>query len=283
MQLLCDLHTHSVFSDGSCTPCEIIEEAENKNLKAVALCDHNTVNGLSMFMKAAENKKLNAVCGVELSTDYGKKQLHILALFVNEKNFQQVTDFVSALAKRKIESNLQLERNLRKGGYNISLENIINKTANGQVNRANFASELLEKGYVNSIDEAFKTLLNEKYGFYKPPKRLDVFESIDFIRSIHSVPVLAHPFLNLEEKELYEFLPKAKDSGLLAIETYYSLFGKDLTEKAETLAQRFSLLKSGGSDYHGKIKPNIFLGSGKGDLKVPFQVYTDLLEVSKNI
>lgn len=283
MQLLCDLHTHSVFSDGSYTPCEIIEEAENKNLKAVALCDHNTINGLPMFMKAAENKKLNAVNGVELSTDYGQKQLHILALFVKEMYFSQINDYVSDLAKRKVESNLELERNLRKGGYNISLEKIIEKTPDGQVNRANFAAELLEKGYVKSVDEAFKTVLKEENGYYIPPKRLDVFETIDFIRSIHCIPVLAHPFLNLQEKELLEFLPQAKDCGLLAIETYYSLFDKKLSAKAMDIANRFSLAKSGGSDYHGKLKPDISLGSGKGNLRIPFKVYTDLFDISQKI
>lgn len=272
--MACDLHTHSVFSDGTCTPAEILDEAEALGLSAVALTDHNAVNGLPDLMAAAEGRRLTVIPGVEISTDYckpdgSKTELHLVALFVRADQYDTVMVKVGEMMRRKEESNQRLVEGLRAAGYQLDYGELKRSTAGGFVNRAVVAASLMEKGYVSSIDEAFARLLSPKHGFYEPPKRLDVFEVIRFIREIGAVSVLAHPFLNLSGEELEAFLEKAAPAGLDAMEVYYSTYDDEQTALAAELVGRYGLLPSGGSDYHGRNKPDIALGSGKGNLRVP--------------
>jgi len=266
---VCDLHTHSVFSDGTYTPEQIIREAEKIGLSAVALCDHNTAAGLPRFLEAAKNSKVEAVAGVEFSCEYMGKELHILGLFMSPLHFESINELVSDLAKRKEKSNADLVSNLAKAGYVLELESIKAGTPNGQINRAHIAAALMEKGYVSSVKEAFDKLLHPQFGFFTPPRRPEAYEMIEYIKDIGAAPVLAHPFLNLSVGELHEFLPEAKKKGLVGMETVYSLFGNEESECAASLALKYGLLPSGGSDFHGSIKPDIALGSGKGNISVP--------------
>lgn len=271
MEKLCDLHTHSVYSDGTLTPSEILRLAQDLNLSAVALCDHNTVSGLPDFLKASKNLNIKAVCGAEFSCEFLGKEVHLLGLFIKEEQFDAVTKKVQVLAERKEQSNRQLTRSLRRAGYQIDYDELKSASAGGQVNRANIAAKLTSLGYTKSPDEAFKTLLLEKHGHYLRPRLLDVFEMIEFLTTIGSASVLAHPFLNLSDTELVEFLPRAKKSGLLGLETLYPKFSNAQTERLRALCREFCLLQSGGSDFHGTNKPDISLGVGRGDLAVPYE------------
>ena len=170
--------------------------------------------------------------------------------------------------RRKEESNRQLAEALVAAGYEVDY-NAIRKAHQGVINRAHFAVALTEKGYTASVREAFATLLSPEAGFYKEPERLGAFDILDFIRSIGAVSVLAHPFLNLDEEGLRLFLPQAKQHGLCAMETLYSLFSEEESAKAKALCLEFGLLESGGSDYHGSNKPDLTLGKGKGNLAIP--------------
>ncbi len=266
----CDLHTHSIYSDGTYTPKEIIDSAVNIGLSAVALCDHNTVDGLHDFLSAANNKNIQAIAGAEFSVDYNGTELHLLGLYIPENNFDKVTDLMNDVNRRKMQSNLDLIESLNRVGYKIDYDTIKNSTPNGKFNRAHIAAELTKKGYTNSIKEAFDTLLSPSSGHYKEPKRLRFFEMIDFIKSIDAVPVLAHPFLNLTKSELKNLLPPAKKQGLVGMECYYSLYSTTTTKEAVELAEEFELKCSGGSDFHGDNKPDIKLGIGKGNLKTPY-------------
>ena len=259
----CDLHTHSNFSDGTYTPAELIDEAVRLGLSAIALTDHNCISGLAEFKSAAEGKPINAVPGVEFSTDYGETELHIVALFIKEESYEKINALVDDLKKRKEKCNLELIERLNAGGYIIDLEKLHGESR-GQINRAHIAHQLMMAGYVKSIEEAFDTLLSKNGKFYTQPKRLDVFEVIKFIKSIGAVSVLAHPFLNLSEPELREFLPKAKAAGLHAMETLYSKFDDETTALARKIASEYGIFESGGSDFHGWRKPGIELGTGRG-------------------
>ena len=143
------------------------------------------------------------------------------------------------------------------------------KTPDGYVNRAVIAAEMLRLGYVDSVQQAFSRWLSPKHGYFVPPQRLDAFEAIRFIKSIGAVAVLAHPFLNLDEAGLREFLTEAKQAGLDGMEVRYPLFDREQTELAGAIAREFGLLPSGGSDFHGANKPHISLGTGRGELAVP--------------
>ena len=274
----CDLHTHSTYSDGTFSPSQIVAEGLRKKLRAVALTDHNTVAGLPEFLKAAEGTGLKGIPGVEISTGYNNQEVHIVGLFLRQEHYGELGRFLDVINRRKEKSNRELVTALREARYALNYEEI-RERHQGNVNRAVIAAELIEKGYLTDRKEAFRGILSAKNGLYRPPDRIPAFEAIHFLSSIHAVPVLAHPYLSLTEEALRTFLPEAKSSGLAAMETHYSTFTPQMTEAAQSLASEFGLLESGGSDFHGGNKPDIQLGSGKGDLAVPYSFVQSLAAV----
>ena len=281
MDRYCDLHTHSVFSDGTYTPEALLREAEERNLAAIALTDHNTVAGLPDFLTAAKGKTVEAVPGVEFSTDYNGIELHILALYLKTEYFSQVMDLMEDYHRRKDQSNADLVLALNKAGYQISYEKIKASTPEGQVNRALIATELMKMGYVASVQEAFKRLLNPKHGYYVPPRRHTPKEMLSIIHDLGAVSVLAHPYLNLKQDQLVVFLENAVKQGLQGMEVLYSTYDEETTALALDTAAAFGLQCSGGSDFHGETKPDIRLGEGRGGLKVPADYHEQLRRMRK--
>ena len=281
MERYCDLHTHSVFSDGTYTPAQLLDEAQQRNLTAIALTDHNTVAGLPDFLAAAAGKRVEAVPGVEFSTDYNGTELHILALYLKPEYFGQVTDLMDDYNRRKDQSNADLVAALNRAGYQIDYDKIKAATPKGQVNRALIAAELMHMGYVESVQEAFKRLLSPKHGYYTPPRRHTPQQMLGIIRDLGAVSVLAHPYLNLKQDQLVPFLDDAVKQGLQGMEVYYSTYDRVTTELAVATAAAYKLLPSGGSDFHGDTKPDIHLGVGRGELKVPAAVLEGLRRLLK--
>ncbi len=279
--MICDLHIHSIYSDGTSTPCEIIEKSIELGISAIGLTDHNTVDGLPFFEEAALGKNIDIVLGTEFSVDYNGKELHLLGLFINPEHFNKISALMSDVMELKEQSNIDLVSALVAAGFDLDYNEIKRNTPNGKTNRAHIATAMMNKGYVSSVNEAFKTYLSKDGIYYKEPKRIDVFEMIDFIKSIGAVSVLAHPFLNLSEEELSSFLPIAKQRGLDGMECYYSLYDDETITASLWLADKFGLLPSGGSDFHGSRKPDIELGIGKGNLKIPYEWYLELKKKSK--
>lgn len=275
-QYFCDLHTHSTFSDGTDTPTELIKKAEAANLAAVALTDHNSISGLSEFLNAAKDSKVIGVPGAEFSTEHNGKELHVVGLFIQEEHYQKVRDFCDSVRKSKENSNRLLIENLMNAGYNVKYEELVSYAQSDNINRAVIAGYLIERGIIKDRKEAFSTLLAKDGGYYVPSKRPSTYETIQFIKSIGAVAVLAHPFLDMNYEEVKAFLPEAKRYGLDAIETDYSTYDGYETNCAKELASESGLLFSGGSDYHGKAKTLIRLGVGKGNLKVPMSYYKEL-------
>lgn len=274
---ICDLHSHSTYSDGSYTPEEIVKEAKKIGLSAIALTDHNTTAGLKEFQEAGIKYGIETVQGTELSTSNGVKQLHILALFLNPKNYQAVEDRTSTYDKEKTKSNITLINNLQNAGYDITFDEVQKLLPNKAFNRAHVAKVLLKKGYINSIEESFKTLLHKSNGLYIPPKLLDTCETIGFIKNLGAIPVLAHPLRNMSCEELDKFLPDAIDAGLVGMEIMHSKYSPNMFEGAKELQEKYNILPSGGSDFHGTTKPNILLGRGiNNNLKIPYDFYENL-------
>lgn len=265
----CDLHSHSTFSDGTFTPTQIVGEALRKELRAVALTDHNTITGIPEFLEAAAETSLEAIPGVEITTCFLGRELHILGLFLEEAHWEELEDFLRAINQRKEKSNLHLIASLNRAGYELRYDEILERHR-GNINRAVIASEMLKKGYVQSIEAAFRGVLSVRAGHYIPAQQVHAFDTIRLLRSIHTVPVLAHPFVSMSEEALYAFLPEAKALGLAAMETQYSTYTPETAAMARAVAREFSLLESGGSDFHGQNKPSIHLGTGTGSLEVPY-------------
>lgn len=277
MEKLCDLHTHSTYSDGTYSPIQLIAEAERVGLSAIALTDHNTLTGLPEFLSAAETSSVEAIPGIEFSTDYMEMELHIVCLFIKPEHYPTITEITDEINRRKQQSNIDLIDKLRQAGFDISYDRIKATMPQGEPNRALIGAELMRLGYVTSVKEGFQKLLGAKCGYYTPPKHIDAFELISIIRNLGAVPILAHPFLSIkDEQQLEVFLAKAAACGLLGIETRYPLFSDEQTSSLEILARKYGLAQSGGSDFHGENKPDIRLGSGKGALQVPLSFLNDL-------
>ncbi len=276
----CDLHTHTLHSDGSFTPAELVSAAREKDL-IIALTDHNTVSGLGDFLFEAERQGVTAVGGVELSTVYGGREFHLLGLFVEPEYYRRVEELCTEYHKLKEQSNIDLIDKLRALGYDISYGEIQKRNIKGRVNRAHIAAELIERGYVGSVPEAFDMLLDEKCGIYTPPPRLKIEDAIAFLREIRALPVLAHPLKEIGADELRKMLPTLKECGLVGIETMHSSYSEEMIEVSKVIASEFGLLESGGSDFHGSIKPGVELGVGKGNLDISDKIYYDFLKLKE--
>lgn len=277
MNSFCDLHTHSHYSDGTYSPEQLIQAAREIGLSAVALTDHNTVDGLPEFVEAARNTPVEAVPGVEFSTEYGGRELHILGLFIEPRHYDAVNARLDQFLQQKNESNKLLVENLCNAGLDLNYEKIKEEAA-GFINRAVIGAEMVRLGYCESVKAAFSQWLSEKKGYYKPPVRPDAFETIGFIKSLGCAAVLAHPLLSMDEETTRKFLDGAVPCGLDGMEAYYSTYDIKTTALAKALAARYGILESGGSDFHGGNKPDISIGIGRGDLRVS----ADLLEMLKN-
>ena len=273
--MFCDLHTHSNFSDGTYSPSQLIEGAKTLGLKAVALTDHNTVAGLPDFVAAGQGSGVEAVPGCEFSADYNGIELHILGLFIEPCHYQTVTDLLEDAQREKEKSNIELVAALNEAGYDLDYDAIC-ATCHGRINRAHIAVAMVEKGYFADTQACFRGPLSEKRGFYRPPKRIDAYDCIRFIKSLGAVAVLAHPFLSVDEATLREFLPQALEAGLDGMEVAYSKYSLETTARAVAVADAFGLRYSGGSDFHGGNKPDIRLGTGRGDLRIPLSWLEEL-------
>ena len=272
---ICDLHTHSNYSDGTFSPTELVEEAKRVGLSAIALTDHNNVGGIEEFDLACKKYNIEGVFGTEFSTDYKQTELHILGLFIKKENLSDVNSVCEEVRRNKDESNRIMIQRLKNAGYEIDYDEV-RSICNGTMNRAHIGEILYKKGYTKTVKEVFKTILSKNGSIYHSAKRLDVIKVIEFIKSIGAVPVLAHPFLDLNEMELREFLMLAIPHGLVGMETVYSTYTEEQTALAKQIAKEYNLKESGGSDFHGYRKADISLATGKGNLVVPYEFYKNL-------
>ena len=264
-----DLHLHSTHSDGTLTPAAIIIEAKRLGLSAVALTDHNTVSGIPDFLEEAHQHGVTAVAGTELSTVYEDKEFHLLGLFIPTEHLSAVTALTEDYLTRKEQSNMDLVARLAADGYTVDYTAIKASTPDGNINRALIAKALLAGGYVPSVKAAFDTLLGEGMGSSIPPSRPDFFETVRFLRSIHTLPVWAHPLQYIEDSTVQKILPIAVEAGLLGMEVKHSSYDDATVTRAKAMADEFGLLYSGGSDFHGGVKPDVSMGMGSRDTDKP--------------
>lgn len=262
----CDLHTHSVFSDGTDTPAQILDHAVAIGLKAVALTDHDSVDGLPDFLSAAQTRSIEAIPGAEFAVVHEGTELHLLGLYIPETAFTEIASLMRQVQQRREDCVHSLVDSLNLAGYTLDFVQL-KESASGQLTRAHVALSLEEKGYMTA-ETAFRTLLKPGNGHYTSPKRLDFLQVLELIRDHGAVPVLAHPFLNMSPEQLTDFLPKAKQMGLVGMECIYSGYDEQTTDTAFAMAECFGLLPSGGSDYHGEIRQEAKLGNG--DRKIPY-------------
>lgn len=266
-----DLHTHSTASDASYSPSDLIALAKRKNLKAIALTDHDTTSGISEARDASKKHNIEFIPGIELSAKYNG-ELHIVGLYIDEKN-EKLNASMDFLNSARNERNKKTIKLLQDDGLSITFEEAEKLSGGGMMGRTHIAQILTNKGYTLSVKEAFKKYLSPgKIGFCDY-ERLSPRECIELVKSAGGIAILAHcHYLKMENDELTEFIKNLKNYGLDGIETYYSEYTFKNHSDYTKIAQKLDLLESGGSDFHGMYKPHIELGSGMGNLLVPYSI-----------
>ncbi len=267
-----DLHTHTTFSDGSCSPTELVELASHKGLDILAITDHDTTDGLSEALLACKDLPLELIPGIELSAQYHNREMHILGYFINLTN-SQFQDRLDALRSTRIERLHQILDRLHALGMDISLEDIEQTSKIGTIGRPHIAQVLIAKGYVKSMKDAFEQLLGSRGKAYIPRVVPEAHEIIDWITDAGGIPVLAHPYWEgYNKEESTTVCQTLVEQGLQGLEVFYGTFSARHISFNLGLAKQFDLLMTGGSDFHGALKPDIALGKGRGSLHVPSKV-----------
>ena len=281
-----DLHVHSTASDGTFKPKELLSLAKEQNLSALALTDHDTTDGIQEALEASKELNIELIPGIELSTDYKGKEIHILGLYIDVKNAdfsKQLADFKSSRAHR----NVRMAEKLREEGFPITMEQIHQTFPDRILTRAHFARYLADHGYVKNMDQVFQKYLGDGCRCYVPREKISPFEAIDLIHKGGGLAFFAHPLLcNMNYDLLYYVMKSMADAGLDGIEAFYSSYSTKEEQNMKRFAEKLGILICGGSDFHGTNKPYIQLGSGRGNLSVPYTVLEDIkskLIVSNNL
>jgi hypothetical protein len=271
MQLI-DLHVHSSASDGTYAPAEVVRLAKEGGLRALALTDHDTIDGLAEAVAAGPRYGVEVIPGVEVSARFPGGSMHILGLGLNFPN-GHLNERLAVLKRARAERNPQIIAKLNALGIKITLKQVEKLSGQGQMGRPHIARALMEAGYVRSIQEAFDLYLRYDGQAYVPKFRFPPAEAIAMIREVQGVPVLAHPFtLNLgSAAALKNTLEELMALGLAGVEAIYS----DHTPEQEALYLRLAgelgLLVTGGSDFHGDNKPEVSLGRMPGQEKLTYE------------
>lgn len=265
-----DLHTHSTFSDGTFTPLQLVKYAEEKGLKAFALTDHDTTEGVKEAKSIETN--VEVISGVEISTRYDKKEIHIVGLYVNE-NDADLNKQLKYYREKRVTRNFEMLEKLNSLGVNITIDDVKESCTGDVISRAHIAKALVSKGFVGSYTEAFDRYLGDNKCAYVPRETLNYEESMELITKAGGVPVLAHPLLyKMSDTNLENMMVKLRQKGLKAVEVYYSTHSNSDTQHIMAMANRVGLIYSGGSDFHGATKPKIDMGTGMGKLAVPYEI-----------
>lgn len=270
--LMIDLHSHSTFSDGELSPAELLALARKRGLRALALTDHDTTQGLAEF-EHAENDGVVRVPGVEVSAMLGTDTIHIVGLFIRPDT-KTLQNLLQKIRSSRDERNSKILRRLRFLGCPVDEPLLRACAGQGVMGRPHIARGLVAAGTCSSIREAFSAYLGCGGKAYVKRFRPSVQTAIEAVHAAGGVAVWAHPVggRDLSESVLRARLQSLGDCGLDAVESQYSDHSPEQRQTVETLAGKAGLLLSGGSDFHGETMPGIDLGVGRGDLNVPDQL-----------
>lgn len=285
-----DLHVHSNRSDGTFSPTQLVDYAMEKGLAAFALTDHDTVDGLEEALQHAEDLRRNlsseasatvpeVIPGIELSTEYQGRDVHIVGLYIDYHNecFQKyLHDFVES----RIQRNLKMCRRLQEAGLDISYEALLSEFPGAVITRAHYAKYLLNHGYIKSMKEAFDRYVGDHCPYYVPREKVTPVQAVELILQAGGIPILAHPILyHMSDERLDTLVAELTRAGLMGIEAIYSTYDTAEERQIRKLAEKYGLRISGGSDFHGENKPGLDLAVGYGKLFVPYSVLEELKAV----
>ncbi len=276
-----DLHVHTTASDGTFSPSEVVKHAQAKGLTAIAITDHDTVQGVAEAVEVGRLLGLEVIPGVEISVDHANKEMHILGYFIELDSPVLAEKLKELQSYRELRNPLMVEK-LCSLGLAVTLEEVAAIAQGDIIGRPHFAALLVKKGYVVDKPTAFERYLAQGKPAYVKKEKLTPAEGIQLILAAGGIPVLAHPKYLLESnspESLSTLIKSLKKLGLQGIEVYYSTHTTQEEKLYKKLANSENLLLTGGSDFHGDNKPEIFLGSGKGNLSIPYQLLSNLKEL----
>jgi 3',5'-nucleoside bisphosphate phosphatase len=270
---LIDLHSHTDQSDGSLSPAGLIDEARACGVEVLGITDHDTFVGYDQAVPLARDAGVELLCGIELSTKLDGHSVHLLGYFFQPEKLAILRDWVVEMQAARRDRNVRLAERLRELGMDITIEEA-EARGRGMTGRPHFAQIMLEKGYVSNIRQAFDDYLDESAKGYVFRREPQLAEAVERIRNAGGIASLAHPVR--VKGDVPALIPELCAGGLNAIEAYHSDHSPADVASYLELARRYGLLVTGGSDFHGDVKPGVRLGVGDGNLHVPREVYDRL-------
>ena len=281
MSLSCiDLHIHSTASDGSDSPSDIAEKAASLHLAAFALTDHDTLEGLEEAEEAAKRLEIPFVRGCELSSTTPWGEAHFLGLWIPRKaeSIAELQERLKAVRQDRYKRNIRIMEKLQALGYDVKYEEAAALAGGAVVGRPHFAELLCRKGIVATRREAFQKYLGEGKLAYVPRTLMSPEQAVGLLKRSGALVSMAHPrLLKAPVEDLDELIARLAPQGLDALEAYHSEHNANDVRECVNLARKYGLVFTGGSDYHGVRKPLIRMGCGKGGLRVPRDLYEELL------
>lgn len=256
-----DLHIHTQASDGTCSPKEVVDLSIKKGLQIISITDHDTIEGIKGIDEYLVGKNIDFITGVELSTEFNNTNIHLL-LYGFDIYHKDLNDFFNHLQERRADKAKRMIKKLEDLGFEIDVNKLKQQAKNKSIGRPHIAQEMVKKGYVKDIDEAFDIFLNDRNGkAYCKSDKIDTKEAIMFGHKTGAVSVLAHPSkIQLKNQfTIKELVKELKEVGLGGIEVYYP---KQKPYRYKRLAEQYGLIQTVGSDYHGAIKNNRLGGIG---------------------
>lgn len=273
-----DLHLHTTASDGVLTPSELVEMAVERGMEAIAITDHDTIDGIVEGRERANKLGIDFVAGVELSSQWKGREVHILGYFLDIEDSVLLGE-LEELKKARDERNTRILEKLEKVGIYIGIDEVVEEAGGNIISRAHMANIIIRKGYAKDKKEVFQDLLGIDGIAYEPKGDLSPERAVEIIVKNGGIASLAHPkYISNNPDIVRDLGSKLKLAGLEAIEVYYSnMYIRDVL-KFKKLAKSMKLVATGGSDYHGSNKALIEIGDGN----VPYSVYKELKALKSN-
>jgi 3',5'-nucleoside bisphosphate phosphatase len=261
--MLADLHIHSIHSDGTQTPEEIVRMGARKKIVAMSITDHDTVSGSEEAQYAGEKYGVEVFPGVEVSVEFGDTAMHILGYCMNFRHKNLVSE-LTRLQNSRNERNIKIIEKLNLLGVNITLQEVETASVYGQTGRPHIAKVLVQKKAVKNMQDAFERFLKKGRPAYMPRFVFSAEDAIHLIKQAGGYAILAHPMqIDQTLVTLPSLLEKLVTLGLDGIELHYPNHSTQALKKLRKMTKDYDFLYTGGSDYHGDMRPGTSLARGK--------------------
>ncbi len=277
MQKVADLHVHTNVSDGSFSPEEIVRYAESKGLSALSITDHDSCDAIEPAMAAAEEPGMEIIPGVELTAELSEgEEIHVLGYFIDWKD-KEFSGKLRHIADVRRERAKKIIIKLREHGIDVSEQELLDFSGGGSIGRLDIAHLLLKKGAVSSTNGAFVKYIGNNGPCYVKKFKLSPGESVELIKSVGGVAVLAHPkTVKARGKTTEEIVETLVRDGIRGIEVYHSDHKESDVKRLRKMAEKYNLLTTGGSDCHGTRKREILTGK----VKIPYELVEKLRQAA---